>query len=161
MNKKDEKKKNAEAKAKTENKNKSVAAAPVANKKSATAAAPEQSSVLDSILWIVVVIGLCSSVGLNYYFTQPESLLPITTRLPIVIGCIVVAIVCALCTSTGRRIIKFARSSKAEMRRVTWPTKDETIKSTVGVAVVAIIVAFLLWVFDVVIGFFVSLITNA
>lgn len=116
---------------------------------------------LDYVLWTVVALGLAGAVGLNYYFSQPESLQPVTTRLPIVIGCVVVAAVCALCTTLGRRLIKFAKSSRGELRKVTWPTKDETVKSTVGVAVVAIIVAFLLWVFDVVIGFLVSLITNA
>jgi preprotein translocase subunit SecE len=119
------------------------------------------STPLDYVLWTVFVLGVVGSVGLNYYFSQPETLQPVTTRLPFVIGCIVIAAVCALCTSTGRRFIRFAKASRGELRKVTWPTKDETIKSTVGVAVVAVIVAFMLWVFDVIIGFLVNLITGA
>ncbi len=123
--------------------------------------AVKSSSTLDALLWIVVVVSLVAVVGLNYYFSQPESMQPLTVRLPFVIGGVILALVCALCTSKGRKIIKFAKSSRGELRKVTWPTKDETIKSTVGVAVVAIVVAFVLWVFDVIIGFVVSLITGA
>lgn len=115
----------------------------------------------DALLWIIVIVALCAVVGLNYYFSQPESMQPLSIRLPFVIGGVILALVCALCTSTGRRIIKFAKSSRGELRKVTWPTKDETIKSTVGVAVVAVVVAFMLWIFDVIIGFLVNLFTGA
>ena len=132
----------------------------VSNSSKAKTEAARGTTPLDYVLWTVFVLGLCGAVGLNYYFTQPESAQPVTIRLPFVIGCIVVAAICALCTKLGRRLIKFARASRGELRKVTWPTKDETVKSTVGVAVVAVVVAFLLWVFDVIIGFLVSFITN-
>ena len=124
-------------------------------------AVAKTSSSLDAFLWLVVVASLIAVVGLNYYFSQPESMQPLTIRLPFVIGGVILAFICALCTTAGRKVIKFSKASRSELRKVTWPTKDETVKSTLGVAVVAIVVAFMLWVFDVIIGFLVSLVTGA
>ena len=42
--------------------------------------------------------------------------------------------------------------SKVELKKVTWPTKQETTQTTLGVIVVVIIVGILLWLFDMLLG---------
>ena len=115
---------------------------------------------LDVFLWLVIVIAIAAAVLGNYYFSQPANLQPLYIRIILVLGCIAVATVCGLLTTSGKKLLKFAKESRGELRRVTWPTKDETTKSAIGVAVVVFIIAIFLWFSDVVIGFFVNLITN-
>ena len=42
--------------------------------------------------------------------------------------------------------------SKVELKKVTWPTKQETTQTTLGVIFVVIIVGILLWLFDMLLG---------
>ncbi len=51
--------------------------------------------------------------------------------------------------SFGARIGKFFREYKAEMKKVTWPSKEDTLKNTVVVAVTVIIVGAVIGVLDV------------
>ena len=40
----------------------------------------------------------------------------------------------------------------SELKKVTWPTKQETTQTTLGVIFVVIIVGILLWLFDMLLG---------
>ena len=44
--------------------------------------------------------------------------------------------------------ISFFTEVIGELKKVTWPTKQETTQTTLGVIVVVIIVGILLWLFD-------------
>lgn len=115
---------------------------------------------LDFFLWVMIIIAVVGAVVGNYYFSQPANLQPLYIRIILVLGCIAVGLVCGLLTTVGRKFVKFAKESRGELRRVSWPTREETTKSTMGVAVVVFLIAMFLWFADVVIGFLVSLITN-
>ena len=41
-----------------------------------------------------------------------------------------------------------SRTQKIELKKVTWPTKQETTQTTLGVIFVVIVVGILLWLFD-------------
>ncbi len=56
--------------------------------------------------------------------------------------------------------ITFARQVRAEGRKVTWTTRQETIASTIMVVVMSIIVALFLFAADQVIAFLVRLVTG-
>ena len=47
-----------------------------------------------------------------------------------------------------RGIMKFFRETKAEMKKVTWPTKRELIGYTVTVILSSLFAAFLIWAID-------------
>lgn len=44
--------------------------------------------------------------------------------------------------------LQFLREVKTELQKVTWPTKEQTIRSTIGVIVLAIVVSLFLGVVD-------------
>jgi preprotein translocase subunit SecE len=46
------------------------------------------------------------------------------------------------------KIAEFLQQVKAELRKVTWPTRKETYGSTVVVIVLVLIVAVFLWIVD-------------
>jgi preprotein translocase subunit SecE len=54
--------------------------------------------------------------------------------------------------------IGFIKEVKSETRKVTWPTKDETIKSTIAVFIMVAVAALFLFLADQVIAFAIRLI---
>jgi preprotein translocase subunit SecE len=52
----------------------------------------------------------------------------------------------------GKLVYSYITDSKVELKKVTWPTKQETTQTTLGVIVVVIIVGILLWLFDMLLG---------
>ena len=56
--------------------------------------------------------------------------------------------------------VQFAREVRAEMKKVTWPTKQETIAGTVAVFIMVILAALFLFLSDQVIAFVVSFILD-
>ena len=52
----------------------------------------------------------------------------------------------------GKLVYSYVTDSKVELKRVTWPTKQETTQTTLGVIFVVIVVGILLWLFDMLLG---------
>jgi preprotein translocase subunit SecE len=48
----------------------------------------------------------------------------------------------------GKRMGKFFRELKSELKKVAWPTKADTIKKTGIVIACAILVGIIVWIFD-------------
>ena len=51
-----------------------------------------------------------------------------------------------------RKVLDYLKSVRAEMRKVTWPSKDETKETTVLVVVFALVLSLIVWCFDQVVG---------
>ena len=71
-----------------------------------------------------------------------------SVRLLGVLAALVVALAVASFTALGRRVRDFIGESQFEMRKVVWPTRDETIKTTGIIIVVVIILSLLLGLID-------------
>ena len=72
-----------------------------------------------------------------------------------VVGMISVVIFSAFIASQsdfGKLVYSYVTDSKVELKKVTWPTKQETTQTTLGVIFVVIIVGILLWLFDMLLG---------
>ena len=54
----------------------------------------------------------------------------------------------ALQTDPGRRLWQFASDSRMEVRKVVWPSRQETMQTTLVVFVMVLILSFILWLFD-------------
>ena len=52
----------------------------------------------------------------------------------------------------GKLVYSYVTDSKVELKKVTWPTKQETTQTTLGVVFVVIVVGILLWLFDMLLG---------
>ena len=130
----------------------SDAAAPQGGKKKA--AAPAHSKAADAVMWLVVWASLIGAVAGNYMMTHQGVVL--YQRILFVVGCCVLSLVVFLFTYLGKRTVKFAKDSRNELRRVTWPTKQETVQTSVVVAIVVFIVSVGLWFFDIIISWLVS-----
>ena len=60
-------------------------------------------------------------------------------------------------TKTGINPISYVKEVKSEAKKVTWPTKDETIKSTIAVFIMVLLAAGFLFIADQIIAFVIRL----
>lgn len=51
-------------------------------------------------------------------------------------------------TTLGRRFWAFAQASRAELRKVVWPTREETVRTTLIVMAMVVVAGLFLWGID-------------
>jgi preprotein translocase subunit SecE len=61
-------------------------------------------------------------------------------------------------TSKGGAFLKLVKESRQEIRRVVWPTRQETTQTTLMVAVVVVVMGLILWGLDTALNALVSLV---
>lgn len=98
----------------------------------------------NSVLWAVVVILLAAGIGAYYYFQEVAWSLRAAAGLILI--CILLAI--GLQTTQGQSFWRFAKAARMEMRKVIWPTRQETIQTTLLVVAMVVIMALILWGVD-------------
>ena len=97
---------------------------------------------------IVSIIVLISGMILFYYFSDVR----LFYRVLAMISVVVLSGFIGYQSDFGKLVYSYISDSKVEIKKVTWPTKQETTQTTLGVIVVVIIVGILLWLFDMLLG---------
>ena len=110
------------------------------------------ASSLDWLKWLVVVALLAGGVYGNWYY-QDESLL---VRVVALITLAIVSALIAVQTERGRGIWSLMKEARIEVRRVVWPTNQETTQTTLVVIVLVFIFALILWGLDSLLGWAIS-----
>ncbi|MCG8673170.1 MAG: preprotein translocase subunit SecE [Pseudomonadales bacterium] len=108
----------------------------------------EQSSSIDWLKWAVSLILVAAAVVGNSFFSEQ----PFLYRL---IGVLVVAVLAALVaaqTNKGKAFLALLKDARAEVRRVVWPTQQETIQTTGIVVLFVAFMALVLWLLDMMLG---------
>jgi preprotein translocase subunit SecE len=62
--------------------------------------------------------------------------------------CFGIAAAVAAFTARGRGAREFISESNFELRKVVWPTRQETLQTTLVIVVVVIIISIILWIID-------------
>ncbi len=96
----------------------------------------------------LVLATLVLLAGLVGYYELGS--LPHTVRTLGVVATTVIAIGIAAFTVPGRAARAFLAESQLELRKVVWPTRDETVRTTVVIAIVVVIISIVLGLIDVV-----------
>jgi preprotein translocase subunit SecE len=120
------------------------------------AQAESDSSSLDTLKLIAAVGILIGAIWGFYHYEQSSQLL----RVGGLVGAAVVAALIALQTATGRGIWAFAADSRTEVRKVVWPTRQETIQTTLLVFGMVLIMAIMLWLVDMFLMWIVRMVTG-
>lgn len=118
--------------------------------------AESKESRLDSVKWLVVVALVVIGVVGNQYFAA-ESILYRALGL---VALAALAFFVAAQTAKGRALLLLAKESRAEIRKVVWPNRQETTQTTLIVVVVVLIMALLLWGLDTFLGWLISMIVG-
>jgi len=103
---------------------------------------------MDTVKLSVGVLLIMAAV-LFFYLQAEGSLL---LRVVVLLGAATVALLLALGTAKGRELAGFFRESQNEVRRVVWPTRQETVQTTLIVLATVVVVACVLWLFDAFLG---------
>lgn len=101
------------------------------------------------IFKIVVAIAIVVAALAGFYYFAEQSLL---YRVIGLLACIAVALVIASQTDQGRVFLSFFQDAQMEVRRVVWPTRQETLQTTGIVILMVLIFAAILWVLDLGLG---------
>lgn len=110
----------------------------------------------DMLKWLVVAVLVVVGVVGNQYFSAE----PILYRVLALLVISAVAGVVALQTSKGQAFWVLAKEARVEIRKVVWPTRQETTQTTLIVVAVVLVMALLLWGLDSLLGWLVSLIVG-
>lgn len=108
----------------------------------------------DGLKWLVVASLVAIAVVGNSYFGN-ESLL---YRVLAIVALAVIAGFVALQTAKGASFWSLVKGSRTEIRKVVWPTRQETVQTTMIVVVFVLVVALILWGLDSFLGWLVSLV---
>ena len=107
----------------------------------------------DSVKWIIVTALVAVAVVGNSYFSD-QSLL---YRVLGIVAIAAVAGLVALQTAKGAAFWALVKGSRNEIRKVVWPTRQETVQTTMIVVAFVLLVALILWGLDSFLGWLVSL----
>jgi preprotein translocase subunit SecE len=102
------------------------------------------TQIFDVVKQVMSVIFVVSGVGAFYYFSE----IALLYRVLSLVAVIVIAMGMLLTTGLGRSFLGFVAESKQEVKRVVWPTREETMRTTLMVFVMVFIVGLVLWVLD-------------
>ena len=102
------------------------------------------STKLDWLKWLVAILLLIAGIVANYYYNDQ----PWPLRLLGWLFLLGIATAIALQTYQGKQALNFARESRMELRKVFWPTRQETMQTTLFVAIMVVVLALVLWGID-------------
>jgi preprotein translocase subunit SecE len=111
------------------------------------------ASRFDGLKWLVVFALIGAAVVGNSYYAD-QSLL---YRVLGILALGAVAGLVALQTAKGAAFWALVKGSRTEIRKVVWPTRQETVQTTMIVVVFVLLVALILWGLDSFLGWLVSL----
>ena len=114
--------------------------------------ASEAKHTLDWLKWLVVVALVAAGIYLNMEYALTSVLVRALAGVALAGVCAAIA----LQTAAGRSVWELAKE-RIEIRRVVWPTRQETTQTTLIVVVMVILVALVLWMIDSGLSYIVSI----
>jgi preprotein translocase subunit SecE len=99
---------------------------------------------MDTVKWLVSIALLLGAVVGNYMYAD----LSVLVRAVGVVVAVAGALGLLATTEKGRTFIAFAKESRIEVRKVVWPTRQETTHTTFIVMLATVVMALILWGLD-------------
>mgnify|MGYP001810017102 CR=1 FL=1 len=106
--------------------------------------AEDRGASLDVIKLAAAAFLLIIGIVAFYYLASFSTLLGVVGLLVIGGGAVAVAFQAA----PGRLVWQFVADARMEVRKVVWPSRQETLQTTLVVIVMVLIVGITLWLFD-------------
>ncbi len=103
----------------------------------------------DITLWLLAIIALIGTTLVGEYLGGVWAPANNTwVRIGIMVGLVVFALICLALTNQGSAFKTLLKDAGIELRRITWPSKQETTTYTWQVIVVTILAGILVWLLD-------------
>ncbi|MDR3492445.1 MAG: preprotein translocase subunit SecE [Gammaproteobacteria bacterium] len=102
------------------------------------------TSKLEWLKWLGVALLVAAGIAANFYYNQQ----PWPLRL--LVGLVLTGVILFAASQTvrGKQFLSFAYESRIELRKVVWPTRQETMQTTLVIAAMVIVLALMLWGID-------------
>ncbi len=117
---------------------------------------PPGASAKDTALITLSVLVLF--VGIAAFYWYEDQALPI--RIAMVVAGLAAGAGLAWFSWYGREFWQFAQAARIELRKVVWPSRDETVKTTYVVFIFAIVMGLFFWGLDWVLTWLTRLLTG-
>jgi len=104
----------------------------------------EATSVADIVKLVLCPVLITIGVVAFYHFSD----LLLLYRILGLVAIIAVSVAVCFTTAKGQAVWQFMQESKQEMKRVVWPTRDETVRTTLLVVAMVFVVGLILWLLD-------------
>jgi len=105
----------------------------------------ESGSRYDTPLLIAALLLLIGGMVSFYYFDPQLGKL---ARLGLLLGATAAAVFLVSRTALGATTWSYLQGANVERRKVVWPTRQESVQTTLMIAVVVVIVAVIMWLLD-------------
>ncbi len=106
------------------------------------------ASALDVVKLVAAVAILVAGVASFYVFDQ----YPAAVRWLVVLVAVAAGIFVALQSAQGRELWQFVQGSRVELRKVVWPTREDTTKMTLVVVAAILVMGLFFWLLDMMLG---------
>jgi preprotein translocase subunit SecE len=104
-----------------------------------------QSGALDIVKLLLAAAAIIGGLY-AYYFYAFQVSLPL--RVLMVLGGAAAGITIAMTSTQGQALWRFVQGSRVEIRKVVWPTKQETTQTAIAVFVFTLIMMLFFWALD-------------
>ncbi len=104
-----------------------------------------QSGALDIIKLLSAAAAIVGGLY-SYYFFEFQVSLPL--RVLMVLGGTGAGITIAMTSTQGQRLWSFIQGARVEIRKVVWPTRQETTQTAIAVFVFTLIMGVFFWILD-------------
>jgi len=105
---------------------------------------PAGASAKDTALVMLSIVAVFAGIVAYYWYDE----LPLPARIGMVIAGLALGAGLAWFTWYGREFSQFAVAARIELRKVVWPEREETIKTTYVVFIFAILMGVFFWGLD-------------
>ena len=112
------------------------------------------TNVFDVVKWVLSVALVAGGIYAYYHFDQYPVLYRVLALIPVVIAAMLIAV----WTQGGAAFWDLVKQARLEVYKVVWPTRQETTQTTMIVLLVVFVIALILWLLDMFIGWLASII---
>jgi len=112
----------------------------------ATSVEPK-SSMIDIVKLLIALALLIASIFVFYQFE--DSVLYGVLGLLALAG---VGVAIAATTAQGKSLLSFMGAARTEVRKIVWPSRQETMQTTLMVFIIVVILSIFLWFVDMLLG---------
>lgn len=111
---------------------------------------------LDTLKLVAAAGVLVGGIVAYYYYAD----VAVVLRAIGVLVAFGLAVVILLQSTQGKALLRFINASRVELRKVVWPTREETIQTTVAVMIFTLIMGLFFWFLDMFLLWFTRLLTG-
>ena len=112
----------------------------------------DQNKTFDLIKWLVGLSIIGCSIAANSIYNEE----PLLYRVLFILAAFIISMLLISTTVKGSSFVQLVKDARIEARKIVWPERQDTLRTTLFVLIVVSISSIILWVLDMALGKLVS-----